>query len=316
MALQSLIEPWYVFAAVVLVVISTVLYRIYCDPLAHIPGPLIARLTPIWLYSLSFRGIEASAIDELHKKFGVVVRVAPNEVDISDGAAIHQVYVKNGGFMKHPCYENFYVDGLPTLFSALDPAYRAVRAKAVVGIFSQTAIQEGKGSVLRCVDSMVARLKKEKTNASGKPVDVLNIFRSLAIDMVTSYLFEESYRGIEEPILSATEFVNGFVAGNRFFYLSKVMFQVAEHVAASLDKKKYHTLKSQALVEKFATNIVDRVATQEKVNAATFQARLLNAGISRKETIANCVDVMFAGTDALGMTMSVICCSLARAPEM
>ena len=316
MALQSLIEPWYVVAAVVLAIASTVLYRIYCDPLAHIPGPLIARLTPIWLYSLSFRGIEASAIDELHKRFGAVVRVAPNEVDISDGAAIHQVYVKNGGFMKHPCYANFYVDGFPALFSALDPAYRAVRAKAVVGIFSQTAIQEGKGSVLRCVDSMVARLNKEKADASGKPVDVLNIFRSLAMDMVTSYLFEESYQGIDEPILSATEFVNNFVAGNRFFYLPKAIFQVAEYVAASFDKNNFRTLKSKALVEKFAANVVDRVATQEKANAATFQARLLNAGISRKETIVNCVDVMFAGTDALGMTLSFICCSLARAPQM
>lgn len=315
MALQSFLNPLYVSAAVVVAIISMVLYKIIYDPLAHIPGPLIARFTPIWLYSLSFRGIEASTIDQLHKKFGAVVRVAPSEVDISDGAAIHQVYVKDGGSMKNPCYKNFDINGFSTIFSARDPAYRATRAKAVVSIFSQTAVQGGKGSVLRCVDNMVGKLKKEKHDAAGQPVDVLNIFRSFAMDMLTTYLFKESYQGLEESILSATEFVDSFVAATRFFYLPKAIFEFAEHVAASLDKKRLHTLRSKALVEKFAGDVVDRAMTQEKGKGETYQGRLLNAGISREETIANCIDVMFAGTDGIAMNLSAICCYLARASE-
>lgn len=315
MALQSFVNPLYFCAAIVLAIISIILYKIIYDPLAHIPSPLIARLTPIWLYSLSFRGIEASTIDQLHKKFGAVVRVAPNEVDISDGAAIHQVYVKEGGFMKNPCYRNFDINGFPTIFSAQDPAYRAIRAKAVVSIFSQTAVQGGKISVLRCVDSMVGRLKREKDDAAGKPVDVLNIFRSFAMDMLTTYLFKKSYQGIEEPILSATGFVDSFVAANRFFYLPKAIFEFAERVTASFDKKRLHTLKSKALVEKFAGDVVDRAVTQEKGKGETYQERLLNAGISREETVANCLDAMFAGTDGVAMNLSAICCYLARASE-
>lgn len=157
--------------------------------------------------------------------------------------------------------------------------------------------------MLRYVDGIDARLMKETPDACGEPVNVLNIFRSLAIDMVTSYLFEKSYQGIEEPILSATGFLNRFFASNSFFYLPNSIFQVA-----GLDRKKFYTLKSLALVEKFAADIVDRVATQENVNGATFQARLLSAGISWKETIANCIDVMFAGTDASATTLFVICC--------
>lgn len=315
MALQSFIDPLYACALVGLAIVSMILYRIIYDPLAHIPGPLVARFTPIWLYSLSLRGIEASTIDELHKRFGPVVLVAPNEVDISDGAALSQIYVKDGGFMKNPCYKNYDIDGFSTIFSALDPAYRAIRAKAVVSIFSQTAVQEGKGSVLRCVDSMLVKLKKEKDDATGKPVDVLNIFRSLAMDMLTTHLFEKSYQGIEEPILSATDFVENFAAAGRFFYLPKPIFKFTEYVATSLDRKKFYTSKSNALVEKFAADVVDRAATQEKGNRQTYPARLLNAGISREETIANCIDVMFAGTDGVGMNLSTICFYLAKAPE-
>lgn len=310
MVLQTLFEPINLFAAVVITLISTILYKIYLNPLAHIPGPLIARLTSIWLYSLSYRGIEASTVDNLHRRFGPVVQIAPNEVDIADGATLHLVYVKDGGLLKSSCYKNFDINGFPTLFSALDPTHRATRAKAVIGMFSQTAVREGKNMLSDCVDSMVVRLKREKADAHGKPVDMLNIFRSLAFDMVTSYLFGKPYNAIEEEKLSATEFVDNFVEANKFFYLPNRVYKIVEIVTTSLDRKKLDISRSNNMVEKFAADVVDTAATLGK--AETYQARLLKAGISQEETIAQCLDVMFAGTDAVGMNLSVICCHLSR----
>lgn len=310
MVLQTLFEPINLLAAVVIALISTILYKIYLNPLAHIPGPVIARLTSIWLYSLSYRGIEASTVDNLHRRFGPVVQIAPNEVDIADGATLHHVYVKDGGFLKSSCYKNFDINGFPTLFSALDPTHRATRAKAVIGMFSQTAVREGKNVLSDCVDSMVVRLKREKAEAHGKPVDMLNIFRSLAFDMTTSYLFGKPYNGIEEEKLSATEFVDNFVGTGRFFYLPNRIYKIVEIVATSLDRKKSDISRSNNMVEKFAAGVVHTAATLGK--AETYQARLLKAGISQEETIAQCLDLMFAGTDGVGMNLSVICCYLSR----
>lgn len=315
MALQGFFEPLNVFAAVLVTFTSTALYRIYLHPLANIPGPFVASLTSTWLYSLSYRGIEASSVDNLHKRYGPVVRIAPNEVDIADGAALYLVYVNDGGFLKHSCYKNFDINGFATIFSALDLTHRATRAKAVVGMFSQTAVRKGKNVLNGCVDSMVARLKREKTEAHGKPVNVLNIFRSLAFDMLTSYLFDEPYNGIEEQNLSATEFVDNFVAAGRFFYLPNMIFKFAETVAGNLDQKKVDVSRSNKMVEKFAADVVDKAATLENAEADTYQARLLKAGISREETIAQCLDVMFAGTDGVGMNLSVVCCHLSRDPH-
>lgn len=315
MVLQALFEPINLVAAVGLTLISTILYRIYLSPLAHIPGPLIARLTSIWLYSLSYRGIEASTVDNLHKKFGPVVQIAPNEVDIADGAWLHLVYVKDGGLLKSSCYQNFDINGFPTLFSALDPAHRATRAKAVIGMFSQTGVREGKDKLSECVDRMVDRLKREKAEANGKPVNVLNIFRSLAVDMATSYLFDKRYNGIEEEKLSATEFVDNFVGAGRFFYLPNKIYKIVESVVTSLDHKKLDIARSNDMVEKFAANVVDTAATTLGEKSETYQARLLKAGISKEETIAQCLDLMFAGTDAVGMNLSVICCYLSQNPN-
>ena len=177
MAIETLLGPVPLLITFLALILLVVVYRIYFHSLSHIPGPLVARISSLWLYRLSYYGIEASTIDGLHKQYGPVVRIAPNEVDISDGALLNTIYVKNGGFPKNPCYRNFDIDGFPTLFSALDSAHRAVRSKAVVGLFAPAAIREGRDIVRRSVDRMVIRLEKEKEDAKGQPVNVLNIFR-------------------------------------------------------------------------------------------------------------------------------------------
>jgi hypothetical protein len=115
------------------------LYRVLFHPLSHIPGPLLPKLTSLWLHYHAYIGDEASAIRRLHVTYGVLVRVSPNEVDISDADAIQPIYVSKGGFPKADCYANFDIDGHKTIFSTTDHEYRAVRAKAVMPLFSTKA---------------------------------------------------------------------------------------------------------------------------------------------------------------------------------
>jgi hypothetical protein len=63
-------------------------YRVYLHPFAHIPGPLAAKCSWLWLHYHAYVGDECTQIRRLHEKYGLVVRVAPNEVDIADGDAI------------------------------------------------------------------------------------------------------------------------------------------------------------------------------------------------------------------------------------
>jgi cytochrome P450 len=315
MALSSLLEPLPLLGTFVVAILSIAIYRVYFHPLSHIPGPLKAKLSPLWLYLVSYHGVEASSIDELHKEYGPVVRIAPNEVDISDGAAINTIYVKNGGFMKNKCYTNFDIDLFHTLFSALDPAHRAVRSKAVVNMFSQSNIREGQGIIRGCVQRMVDRMKKESENSMGAPVNLLNITRSLALDAVTGYLFHKPYNGIMEAKLSASQFVDMFVAVGRFFYLPKWAFEWAELWQSRLAEFKPEVYHSIATVDKFVAGLVDEARAEDKGNGQTYQARLLNAGISREETIAQCKDLMFAGTDSTGMNLATICWYLTKRPD-
>ncbi|EEH08381.1 cytochrome P450 [Histoplasma capsulatum G186AR] len=306
---------------VVVVVVPAVLLlvKLHTDPLRHIPGPLIARLTPLWLWTLTHRGIECRTLAALHSRHGPAVRIAPNEVDLSDGAALYPLYAKNGGCAKNPVYANYDIDGFATIFSAVDAVQRATRARAVAPLFAQRAIVEGRPTMQAVVDAAVAELGARRAVAHGAPIDVLDLFRCLAIDVVSLYLFGESFGGLgSKAPLAATPFVDAFAAGGRFFYVPGWLLRHVDHWAGKFEKGPGSIAASTAVVKEFAARVVDRSIAGEKAGVAqtsTYQGRLLRAGISREETIAQVLDVMFAGTDGIAMTMSVLCWNLARLPD-
>jgi hypothetical protein len=299
-----------VLATLLTLVFGQAFYRIFLHPIAHIPGPLLPKVTSLWLYYHSYIGDEASIINSLHKRYGPFLRVAPNHVDIADGDAIQPIYVTGGGFPKAACYANFDIDGHKTIFSATDPEYRNLRAKAVVPMFSTASIRSNSAALYDCVNRMVLRMQTEA--ATGRPVNVLNLTRSLAVDVVSTHLFQLHYNGTEENTerLSVSAFVDAFVAVGRFFYVPSWAFAWLEW---GLDKlmPNEHTYSSLEIVDRFASNLMD----QTDKGYSNYPGRLMELGLQRTEIIAQCKDLIFAGTDSSGMNLATICRYLALYPE-
>ncbi|KAJ5040506.1 uncharacterized protein L3040_006161 [Drepanopeziza brunnea f. sp. 'multigermtubi'] len=286
--------------------VSRTVYRMTLHPLAHIPGPLLWKTTSLFLHYHAYIGDEATVIHQAHLQYGSLVRVSPNEVDISDADAIGPIYVSRGGFLKAPCYANFDIDGHPTIFSGLDPTHRATRAKAVVPMFSTKSIRENEAALYGCVDLMVERMQAEA--GTGRPVNVLNLSRSLAVDIVSTHLLNENYNGISERgrTLSISAFVDTFVAVGRFFYLPTTVFTWLEWAAEKAFSDE-HTSASMQVVEKF----VDQLVESTPKGAQNFPGRLITLGIEISEVKAQCKDLLFAGTDSTGMNLATICRNLA-----
>lgn len=286
------------------------IYRVYLHPLAHIPGPLLSKVTSLWLFYHAYFGDEASIIHGLHAIHGPYVRVSPNEVDISDADAIQPIYISKGGYSKAGCYANFDIDGHKTIFSTTDHDLRAVRAKAVVPLFSTKALRENENAIWDCVDRMIERLQLERR--SKKPVNVLNLTRSLAVDAVSTHLFRENYDGVSEqgPTLSVSAFVDAFVAVGRFFYLPNILFVWLEWAVSKWSPDR-ETDDSMMIVDRFIGKLVENTTTK----SATFPGRLLAAGIRDSEVRAQCKDLVFAGTDSTGMNLATIIRCLALYPE-
>ena len=296
--------------APVVLLLSRFIYRIYFHPLAHIPGPLLPKLTSLWLHYHAYIGDEATSIHRLHLKYGSLVRVSPVEVDISDADAIQAIYVSKGGFPKAPCYGNFDIDGHKTIFSTTSHEHRAPRAKAVVALFSTKSIRENSQAIYQCIDRFVDRLREEA--AKKTPVNVLNLTRSLAVDVVSTHLFQENYNGTSEKgqTLSASAFVDAFVAVGRFFYLPNMAFVWLEWAATKYLSDE-QTNESMEVVDRFVDELVEKTTRE----STTYPGCMLAAGLESSEVKAQCKDLLFAGTDSTGMNLATILRNLALHPQ-
>ena len=327
------------YPAVILFIFSApvafvVLYRLYLYPLSHIPGPPLARITSFYLYAICYLGIECRQIQYYHHKYKTsVLRIAPNAVSISDGAALRPIYVAGGGFEKTARYENFKVGGVDTIFSSRDSAYRDARAKAVSPLFAMGRVRAAgvdAGIIRKVSIQFVEHLAREKANApisaSGTvKVDILDLaYRSL-IDSVTGYLFGQTYGALDEtrsrsinPLagtsrMSALPFIFAIVEAGRFSLLPNWLFRSLDHIISMLVPDHAFS-QSFECVWAFADHITFN--TNCGKGADTYQSRLLAAGISKRETILQCMAVMFAGTDSTAVKLVTIIFHLIQNPRV
>ncbi|KAL1304627.1 hypothetical protein AAFC00_003592 [Neodothiora populina] len=331
MALASLLETASLATSLglifVLSIITIAIYRLIFHPLSSIPGPFACRLTSFWTYYHSYVGDECTLITQFHDSYGPVIRVAPNEICIADGSCLGPIYNDKGGFAKADCYRNFDIEGFASLFSELVKETRAPKAKSVLPLFSTGNLRQGERVLMRCVDTFVQRVRSEKDEAKEQgAVNILNLSRSLALDAVTAYLFGRSYGGLEEeregkketsnqiaekPLMSASEFVDAFVGVGRFFYLPNWIF-----VAAELGAEKFFGTKATEDSMTKVDDFVKEVVNQADPEDGSYPGRMLKAGLTPEEVVAQCKDLMFAGTDSSGMNLSTLCWQLAKNPDV
>lgn len=89
------------------------LYNIYLHPLADFPGPTFgrcSRLYKTWIDVVAQSSF-VHTLEKLHKKYGEVVRVGPNELHFSRPATYHEIYNNNNRWDKEgTLYHSFGED--------------------------------------------------------------------------------------------------------------------------------------------------------------------------------------------------------------
>ena len=289
---QLLLSPFLAHPVLALFLLPTLLLALRIlhrltpsHPLSHIPGPILARTTSLWLTYHAWIGDEASTVHALHATYGPIVRTGPNSVDILDGAALAALYTDKGGFPKADFYANFDIDGHKSIFSETDVARRAPRAKAVAALFSTSSLRAGQDVIYGCVDRFVDRLAEgskigAKEGKGRAVVNLLNLTRGLAVDAVSSYLLGDDYGALGENVaviegrekdaekttnkhqhqhdereMSASGMVNCFVAVGRFWYLPTWAFQLLERFDAWWNAED-EVSQSLNLVDEFVARVV------------------------------------------------------------
>lgn len=102
---QTTMYPAAGLAVVGATIIYIVIYRLYLHPLASVPGPWLARITKWWLV-LQVRQERCTVfMPQLHKQYGRVVRIAPDQVLVCSEDAVKSAYSAGTDFVKGDWYQ-------------------------------------------------------------------------------------------------------------------------------------------------------------------------------------------------------------------
>jgi len=99
---------------------------------------------------------------ELHRTYGPIVRIAPNEYSVDDPEAIKTIYGHASKFVKAPWY---YASGSPDphladVFTERDPQLHAAKRRKIANLYSTTTLLRMEDSVNDCVRLMIDRFNE------------------------------------------------------------------------------------------------------------------------------------------------------------
>ncbi|KAL3453317.1 cytochrome P450 [Aspergillus insuetus] len=151
--------------------------RLYFHPLAHIPGPRLAALT--WWYEFYYDAIRPGQyifkIQELHRQYGPIIRVTPDEIHINDVGFLDTVYAPSMARRDKYAYQ-----------------LRSLRVPGGVGTTADYSLH--KKNILYpegLIADKVGQLKQSIAThpASKTPINLSDSFFAFSNDVVTNFLF-------------------------------------------------------------------------------------------------------------------------------
>lgn len=189
-----------------LAAIGWVIYTSLFHSLAGIPGPLPARLTRLWYVREVHKGSFDHVARALHARYGYIVRIAPNEVSISDPEAMSIIYsTKSTKFTKTDFYPPWRGTGFdpshPDLFTDLDEVRHSARRRLLNNVYSMTSVLEAERYIDLCTEIFLQKLDGFAADGS-KSIDLGKWCQMYAFDLIGQLYFGRAFGFLE----SGTDF--------------------------------------------------------------------------------------------------------------
>lgn len=125
---------------------TLLIHQLFFAPLSKIPGPKLTAITQLWIIYHEFKGDRTIQIDNLHSRYGPVVRVSPVEVSFNNYESLREIYGIKSTFAKSSFYDLFVYYNTRNTFTSLDkPNVCSPRASSPltnVFIFNHLALNE------------------------------------------------------------------------------------------------------------------------------------------------------------------------------
>jgi len=165
-------------------------------PIASIPEPKIYAASRVPFVNTLLRGDLTTTTQRLHKQYGEIVRIAPDELSYCSAEAWKDIYGHRQGhpqMQKDPLTFSKPANLPPSIITADDATHARYR-RLISNAFSEKAMREQEPLIQTYVDLLIQRLRE---NCGDKPIDMVKWYNWTTFDILGDLAFGESFHSLE-----------------------------------------------------------------------------------------------------------------------
>ncbi|KAG9561451.1 cytochrome P450 monooxygenase, partial [Aureobasidium melanogenum] len=313
-------EPYLVYH------VFSVVYSVFFGPLSKVPGPWYLAASRIPYIRQNLNGTVLPWMQELHEKYGPMVRYTPNEISVISGKdnPWQEIYGFRTGkqkgtasFEKDPAWYSAPPLGVAHLINAEGENHGRQR-RVISHAFSDKALREQEGLLQSYVDLLISRFRDISNcspdfasggagwDSTGK-IELCNWYNGFTFDVITDLSFGHPFGSLANSkqhfwipsILSSIKAVKFFYVMYYFPIVKKLGSLIIDKESIAKRAELFHWIK-----EKTDARLASETQRPDFVTSIQNGGKK-GEGLREGEVQSNLVLFMAAGTETTATTLSI-----------
>ncbi|KAK4225379.1 Pisatin demethylase [Podospora fimiseda] len=203
------------------------------SPLRRYPGPFLAGFTDLWRVRLVFTNRYADIIKELHEKYGPVVRIGPNTLDLDYPELLKTIYGTDGKWLKSDMYYSNcnMVEGKRNynVFSEMNQVTHANMKRPIVKYFTLGNVLTLEPHLNVVISDMIKEIDKRFVIGTPKDFEFGDWISFFTWDALSDATFSRRYGYLssgtdhDQTILLASKSVSYFAVCSQMPWLDSIL---------------------------------------------------------------------------------------------
>ncbi|KAI1389790.1 cytochrome P450 [Hypoxylon trugodes] len=307
-------QPLLVAIVIACYVLGLGVYRLYLSPLAKIPGPKIAALTTWYnaYYDLWKKGQYVWVVEDMHRKYGPIVRIRPDVVHINDPSFIEKIYSQSPK-QRRERYQTILktLQAAGSILATQDHDLHRKRRAVLNPLFSQQNVRRLEPVINDALANLFYRM--DGWAKTGTPLRMNVAFRAATKDIIQAYAFGEGDKCLDKEDFN-TEFFDIMApsalahVGTHFYWLATFLTNIPPKIMISLVPK--IGLFSR-FVEGLATQVEEIRNAKEIPEGKTIFHEIIRSDIPESEKgtrrlTDEAIVIVIAGSETTASTLAAI----------